>query len=551
MEILLGLFGIAVVISPFVLGFVNFSRIGSLMKRIEQLEVTLMRYSVEVDRLRKAEAVTVPTPQPATSEPAPPLREPEVIEEKRPIEVPTEIPVAPQPPVEPTLVVKPTDVQQPAAAPQPSAPAQVPSFRKPGKSRNEWEALIGGRILNRIGALALIIGMGFFLKYAFDNNWINETMRVALGGIAGGGLVVFAARTHKKGFEVFSQGLVGAGISILYLSVYAAFNFYHIVPQLVAFVLMSGVTMLALWQGLKYDSLAVALLGWAGGFLTPFMLSTGEANAVGLFTYIALLVAGLLTILLVKQKWTIIEPLTFAATYAIYFLWFDAAYKPESRAAAIFFVTLFWALFFGFEAARNLRKIDSALVLRHVLAVANGFLFYIGLYQLLEPELHSWTGIVTLMVGVPYFLLFSLLRKRTEMQVELLSRYILGNNRLLVHGNGGAVLRIHDRDILVHRSVGSGISGFEMEFEIDVGRCGDDVRHCVLQTRSVRWRTHICSPRRIPASLQYESASVHRSCCCDATHCGVVCANRGEVAIALRQGACVCIVPGSVHRCHR
>jgi uncharacterized membrane protein len=79
--------------------------------------------------------------------------------------------------------------------------------------------------MNRIGALALIIGIGFFLKYAFDNNWINETARVLIGGAFGLTCVAGAYATNKKGFQIFAQGLVGAGISIMYLSVYASFNF--------------------------------------------------------------------------------------------------------------------------------------------------------------------------------------------------------------------------------------------------------------------------------------------------------------------------------------
>ena len=78
--------------------------------------------------------------------------------------------------------------------------------------------------------------MGFFLKYAFDNNWITETMRVVIGVVIGAGLVLMASWAHRKGLEVFSQGLVGAGISVLYLSVYASFSYYHLVPQVVAFL---------------------------------------------------------------------------------------------------------------------------------------------------------------------------------------------------------------------------------------------------------------------------------------------------------------------------
>ncbi len=66
-----------------------------------------------------------------------------------------------------------------------------------------------------------------------------------------------------------------------------------------------------------YDSLAGALLGWAGGFLTPLLLSTGTANEVGLFGYIVLLDAGLIAIALRKTQWYVLEPLTFLGTWDI------------------------------------------------------------------------------------------------------------------------------------------------------------------------------------------------------------------------------------------
>ncbi|HCF99542.1 MAG TPA: hypothetical protein DEV93_03255, partial [Chloroflexi bacterium] len=47
-------------------------------------------------------------------------------------------------------------------------------FFERASSSGEWEALIGGRWLNRVGAVALILGTGFFFKYAVDNNWISQ-----------------------------------------------------------------------------------------------------------------------------------------------------------------------------------------------------------------------------------------------------------------------------------------------------------------------------------------------------------------------------------------
>jgi uncharacterized membrane protein len=287
---------------------------------------------------------------------------------------------------------------------QPSVPPYTPPPAAPSRSRGEWEALIGGKLLNRIGALALVIGIGFFLKYAFDNNWLSESVRVLLGAAAGFLLLAGAARSRKGGLLIFAQGLVGAGIAVLYLSVYASFNYYHLVAQPIAFVLMAIVTIIAFTQAFRYDSIAVSFLGWMGGFLTPFMLSTGEANEIGLFSYIALLAAGMLVVVMKKEKWAILEPLTLAATYFIYFLWYGQEYKADTLTPTLFFATLFWALFFVVDIVHILRHIEILPELRNVASVFNAALFYLALFLLIDHDHHAWMGGTTLALGAIYFL---------------------------------------------------------------------------------------------------------------------------------------------------
>ena len=150
------------------------------------------------------------------------------VEQRRPGQAPE-----PARPVSPSAAIPQAGRREepsPPPARVPSAPAApAPPPRKPSRSREEWEALIGGKLLNRIGALALILAVGFFLKYAFDKDWITEIARVGIGALAGLVCLVLAERTTRRGFQVFAQGLVGAGIAILYVTVYASFNFYALV----------------------------------------------------------------------------------------------------------------------------------------------------------------------------------------------------------------------------------------------------------------------------------------------------------------------------------
>jgi uncharacterized membrane protein len=307
-------------------------------------------------------------------------------------------------------------------------PSQPPT---PSRTREEWEALIGGKLLNRIGALALIIGIGFFLKYAFDNNWISETTRV-LTGVAIGMLCLFGGyRTNKRGYEVFAQGMGGAGIAILYLSVYAAFNFYQLLPQWVAFVFMAIVTVIALLNGLFYNSLAEAVLGWAGGFLTPLLLSTGHANEVGLFTYLVLLDAGLVAMAVKRDKWAILEPLAFVGTWLMYATWRAEYYTGADLWMTVFFVTAFWALFLAPDVLRS-RIPGPGDRFQRIVATVNAAFYFLAMYFLINDDHHAWMGLITLVIGAAYFSVFLAQQRRGDLRSDAKIQYTLTAAALLV-----------------------------------------------------------------------------------------------------------------------
>ncbi len=302
---------------------------------------------------------------------------------------------------------------------------QAPAPRKPSRTQAEWEALIGGKILNRIGALALIIGVGFFLKYAFDNNWITETMRVVIGIVTGFLLLFGGHHFQKKDYKIFSQGLSGAGIAILYLAVYSAFNFYHLVPQITAMLMMSAVTAITFWQAFKYDSQIIALFGWLGGFLTPFLLSTGQANEIGLFSYIAILDFGLLLVAMKKSKWFLLEPLSLLATILVYSLWFGEFYTQEAEWITIGFSLIFWILFLLVELKRITTATTEIKFHHQIISIANGSFFYLSMFAIINPHHHKWMGLTTVIFAISYLILFLWIRKKRPADQVLQIRYLL------------------------------------------------------------------------------------------------------------------------------
>jgi hypothetical protein len=198
--------------------------------------------------------------------------------------------------------------------------------------------------MNRIGAVTLVLGAAFGFKYLVDNQYIGPAGRVMLGVIAGLVAVGIADVLWKKGQRIFAQGITATGIGILYLAVYAAFGYYHLIPQTLAFVFMVATTALAAALALRYASIAMAVLGLLGGYMTPILLSTGEDHPWFLFSYVLLLNIGALA-LARTQQWKALEVLSFAATVILYGSWFSAQFKPEKQFVATFFALIYYALF--------------------------------------------------------------------------------------------------------------------------------------------------------------------------------------------------------------
>jgi uncharacterized membrane protein len=339
--------------------------------------------------------------------------------------------IKPKPPLAETQIAPPRETEklliaEPSTAePQRGTPsASFMSFERL-KNTAEFETLIGGNVLNRIGALALIFGIGFFLKYAFDNDLISPLVRVLIGVAIGVSLIVGGIRANAKKFEVFSQGLFGAGISTLYLSIYAALNFYELIPQPLAFVLMSAVTAIALLVAVQYDSRAISLLGWTGGFLTPFLLASAEPNAIGLFVYLALLNLGMIAVVFLKSEWIVVELLSLIATYLVYAAWFSEHGEKTGTLTKAFFLTLFWLLFLASEAYSTLSNQTEKIRLRIASSVMNGVFYFAALYASVMPV--WWFSIVTLLIAGVYFVLYRVMQQRNASATnELTAIYSIG-----------------------------------------------------------------------------------------------------------------------------
>lgn len=266
--------------------------------------------------------------------------------------------------------------------PQPRPMAPPPQVR-PSRTQQELEALIGEKLLNRVGAVALIIGVAFFLKYAFDRDWISPVVRVLMGVVLGSALVVMASRQRDK-LPIFAQGILGAGLGILYLSAYASFGFYHLIGQTAAFVAMSAVTLVTLERGRRFGSLAVALIGWFGGSITPLVLSSGAGSGgIGLFVYLILFNIALVGLASAERRWWVLQPLALVSTYANFFGWFRTNRGEEVAAASVFIVGV-WLIFHAADVWQEARRGDPRPAPHTIAASLNAALSFGAIAAVLD-----------------------------------------------------------------------------------------------------------------------------------------------------------------------
>lgn len=290
---------------------------------------------------------------------------------------------APQPPA---ASPPPSSAVEAKSAPpaMPNIPPRPPSVVSGRQSSADLESRIGSHWLNRIGIAAVLIGVSYFLKFAFDNNWIGPAGRVAIGLLAGIAIVVWSENFRHRGYRIFSYSLKAVGIGVLYLSLYAAFQVYSLIHGTVAFTMMFAVTAATALMAWTQDAEILAAFALVGGFTTPLLLSTGQNREVALFTYVVLLDAGALALVILKP-WRRLLLLSYAGTLLLYIGWYSSFYDVTQVRMAVGFATLFFAIFA--VAPLLARPADKGWLSDSVpplVAVVNAAGYFLQIYAMFE-----------------------------------------------------------------------------------------------------------------------------------------------------------------------
>jgi uncharacterized membrane protein len=318
----------------------------------------------------------------------------------------TDIP-QPQPPVRP----------QPVIVEKAPKPEPKPKIKKE-KAPVNYEKYIGENLFGKIGILILIVGMGFFVKYAIDNNWINEVLRTILGFAVGGGLIALSWILRKK-YHAFSSVLAGGGFAIFYVTVAIAYHYYALFSQPAAFIILVLFTILMVGLAVLYDRRELALVALAGGFVAPFLVSSGSGNYMVLFAYVLILDLGMFGLSLYK-KWGELPIACFVLTWLTFGLYLVNVHFPVAGNIKLSQLLLFAASFYLiFQASVapiiriNRQRINQLLI---GVIVLNNFIF---LYYALTlhwgmRNIPNWGGVITLFIALVNAGTFFWIRRRGE-----------------------------------------------------------------------------------------------------------------------------------------
>jgi len=354
--------------------------LGSLHNRVTQLEARITRGAEMRQPERGDEGATVEPP-------------PAAIAGSAPVDVRSETAAVPQ---------ETADELEPLRHKAPEAPEIA--------FRIDWEQVLGRNWFAIIGGIAVVLGIGFFLKLAFDNNWINDIGRIALGVVVGIGFLGVGEYAQRR-VPRWAQAVTASGTAILYLTIYAAFGLYQMVSPTAAFLLLAVVVTVAVLLALRYESLVIALLGLVGAFISPVLLGPDLPDERMALVYILIVDVGILAISTFRN-WRWLTLVGLAGSYGIFAYWMleVTGFNPVFAQVALS------GIFLTFAAATPLfhilwRRLPGATDLS--LMSVNAIAYFALTTAILWDDYKGWFGLIAFGLTALYGLIALAALKRS------------------------------------------------------------------------------------------------------------------------------------------
>lgn len=281
--------------------------------------------------------------------------------------------------------------------------------------KSNLEKFIGENLINKIGIAITVLGVAVGAKYSIEHNLINPLTRIILGYLAGITLLGIGLKLKEK-YENYSAVLVSGAIAIFYFITFAAYTFYALIPQEVAFILMFVFTTFGVVAANHYNKQVIAHIGLVGAYAVPFLLSDGSGKVAVLFSYMAIINIGILFIAY-KKYWKPLYYVSFALTWLIYVSWFGTDYNEDKHFyLGLVFSTITFLTFYGMFLIYRLVKKETYDTTDGTLLLANSFIYYgigYGLLQNHETGQHL-LGAFTVFNAVIHFIVGLVIYKQKQ-----------------------------------------------------------------------------------------------------------------------------------------
>ncbi|MCK4886653.1 MAG: DUF2339 domain-containing protein [Planctomycetes bacterium] len=289
------------------------------------------------------------------------------------------------------------------------------------------EQRIGTRWVLIAGIITVIVGVGFFLKYAYDNSIVGPLGRVVIVSISGLITLCIGEITRKRGYGIVAKAVTALGFAILYAAVFSAYRFYSLIDSVPALILAILITLAAMLYAVSLNEILIAVLSLIGGFLTPVIISTGENVPVPLFAYVLVLGIGAM-LCAYYRKWRAVNIVAFVGTFVLYTCWFEKFFHPAMRRAeevpvqmsialgwlGVFFaIYLLLPLFNGLVRKIKVQKEDVLLVL------TNAAVTFFYLWTILFAKYRMELAFCAIGLCIAHLVIMSIVMKRCEQDMNL------------------------------------------------------------------------------------------------------------------------------------
>ena len=290
----------------------------------------------------------------------------------------------------------------------------VPPFDT-SKLKAPLEEFIGTNLLNKIGIIILVLGISYGVKYSIDHNLINPITRIILGYMAGLAMILVAFKL-KANYKTFSAVILSGGMASMYFITYAAYDFYALLPQALAFAMMVLFTAFTVYASLQYDQKVIAIIGLVGAYGVPFLLSDGSGKVVILFSYISIVNFGILA-LAFRKAWKQLYFIAFGLTWLIFAAWYwDQFVVDQHLWTSLIFSAIFFVTFYVTFLAYKLLQGESFKVTDIGIILTNSFIFFGFGYDAINDHLNGelFLGLFTVFNAVLHFVACLVIFKKRE-----------------------------------------------------------------------------------------------------------------------------------------